>query len=63
MDSTADTPLPERIDPSDEKGLKCWSEHFGATNQQLIEAVKAVGGDPEAVRRHLLDQGASSGVG
>jgi Protein of unknown function (DUF3606) len=56
-------PLPTRIDPGDEEGLRRWSEHFGVTAQQLIEAEKAVGGDPAAVQQHLLQQGASAGAG
>jgi Protein of unknown function (DUF3606) len=58
-----ETALPERIDPSDEDGLQRWCEHFGVTAQQLIEAEKAVGGEPSAVQRHLLEQGASAGAG
>ncbi len=52
----------ERIDPSDENGLRRWQEKFGVTAEQLQEAVQAVGGDPDAVREHLLNQGSSAGA-
>jgi hypothetical protein len=63
MEKQSNAPLPARVDPADDDGLQRWSEHFGVTFEQLIEAEKAVGGDPAAVRRHLLEQGASAGAG
>lgn len=51
------------IDPSSEDALRPWAEHFGVTIEQMQEAVQAAGTDPDAVRRHLLDQGASAGAG
>jgi len=33
--------------------LKYWSDHFGVTQSQLIEAVRRVGVSAEAVRRLL----------
>ncbi len=54
---------PATVDPDDAAGLEHWSEHFGATVEQLVEAVLAVGGEPAAVREHLLNQGASAGAG
>jgi hypothetical protein len=54
---------PTRIDIDDDDGMRYWCDHFGATVQQLMEAVKAVGDDPGAVRDHLLNQGASAGPG
>jgi Protein of unknown function (DUF3606) len=56
-------PLPASVDPEDETNLQRWCEHFGVTAQQLVEAVKAVGREPAAIHRHLLDQGASAGPG
>ncbi len=56
-------PAPARVDPQDEAGMAWWREHFGVTTQQLQEAVQAAGDDPAAVREHLLNQGASAGVG
>ena len=40
-------------------GWSTGAEHFGATVEQLVEAVLAVGGEPAAVREHLLNQGAA----
>ena len=62
-DSTNKRAQDDRVDPHDEDNLRRWCEHFGCTAQQLIEAVDAVGGDPAAVERHLLEQGASAGAG
>jgi hypothetical protein len=58
-----DDALPLVVDPDDEDGLRRWCEYFGCTAQQLIEAVHAVGGEPSAVERHFLQQGASAGAG
>ena len=61
-DDPAD-PAPARVDPDDEAGLRYWRAHFGVTVEQLLEAVQAVGGAPQAVREHLLNQGSSAGAG
>lgn len=54
---------PARVDLHDPQVTKYWREHFGATVQQLEEAVAAAGDDPAAVREHLLNQGGSAGAG
>jgi hypothetical protein len=54
---------PDQVNLADERGLALWREHFGATSDQLAEAVRAVGTDPSKVREHLLNQGGSAGVG
>lgn len=51
------------IDLSDPASIRRWCQHFGVTEQQLDEAIKAVGPEPAAVREHLLNQGASAGAG
>jgi hypothetical protein len=51
------------VDLNDPSNLEYWREHFGVTTQQLEEAVAAVGGEPPAVREHLLNQGGSAGPG
>ena len=56
-------PPQTRIDLADSTVAQQWCEHFGATLEQLQEAVKAVGDDPALVREHLLNQGASAGAG
>ena len=56
-------PLPSRVDPAYEATLRRWCDWLGATPEQVQEAVLAVGGDPDAVREHLLNQGGSAGVG
>jgi hypothetical protein len=48
---------------SDPASIRKWCEHFGITEQQLDEAIKAVGPEPAAVREHLLNQGSSAGAG
>jgi hypothetical protein len=48
---------------SDPASIRRWCQHFGVTEQQLDEAIKAVGPEPAAVREHLLNQGASAGPG
>lgn len=53
----------DRVDLADDEQARAWCEHFGATRQQLEEALQAVGDEPAAVREHLLNQGASAGVG
>ncbi len=60
---SAATPPGASIDLGRDDIVAAWCEHFGATPQQLEEAVQAVGSDPAAVREHLLNQGASSGAG
>ncbi len=52
----------DRVDPEDANLLAAWAEVFGATAQQLEEAVQAVGESPEAVKEHLLNQGSSAGA-
>jgi hypothetical protein len=54
---------PTRVDVADASSLEYWREHFGVTTEQLEEAVAAVGGDPQAVQEHLLNQGGSAGAG
>lgn len=51
------------IDLSDPASIRWWCQHFGIIEQQLDEAIKAVGPEPAAVREHLLNQGASAGAG
>ena len=51
------------INLHDEDSVKRWTGHFGITEMQLEEAVRAVGNDPGRIREHLLNQGASSGPG
>jgi len=55
-------PFPSNsIDPDDPTHLQVWLDHFGITAEQLREAVKAAGSNPQAVTEHLLNQGASAG--
>ena len=63
MAQSASNPPPGPIDLGDAAAVQAWCDHFGATQQQLEEAVQAAGSAPDAVREHLLNQGASSGVG
>jgi len=51
------------INLDDEQAVAEWCAHFGITVDQLEEAVLGVGSDSQAVREHLLNQGASSGPG
>lgn len=60
--ASASSPSPS-IDVHDPASVKRWCQEFGVTQAQLAEAVQAVGGDPAAVREHLLNQGASAGAG
>ncbi len=53
----------QRVDPDDDDNLQHWCEHFGATAEQIAEAVKAVGAEPAAVHEHLMNQGSSAGAG
>ncbi len=53
---------PSTVDPADAQGLAYWAQHFGVNSDQLRESVQAVGGDPQAVREHLLNQGGSAGA-
>jgi hypothetical protein len=62
-DSRYDASMPDKVDVADERALTVWREHFGATTEQLAEAVRAVGTDPSKVREHLLNQGGSAGAG
>lgn len=54
--------LPDRVDPEDATTLPQWLDHFGVTVEQLREAVLAVGGAPDTVAEHLLNQVGSAGV-
>jgi hypothetical protein len=56
-------PLPRHLDLQDSDMVEQWCRHFGATADQLEEAVKAAGNEYAAIREHLLNQGASSGTG
>lgn len=51
------------IDIGNREAMARWCDHFGATAEQIEEAVKAVGDAPDAVREHLLNQGGSAGAG
>lgn len=53
---------PEWVDLSDPDNIAFWRDRFGITIEQLQEAVQAVGRRPQAVREHLLNQGASAGA-
>lgn len=54
---------PQRVDPADEEGLVYWREKFGVTLSQLLDAVKAVGNDPDDIQEHFLTEGSSAGAG
>lgn len=43
----------KRIDVNDPAEVRNWCKSFGCTEQQLKDAVKAVGTSGAAVRRHL----------
>ena len=60
--SPSAAPRDGTIDLSDEQGVTDWCEHFGVTRTQLAEAVQAAGNRSQAVREHLLNQGASAGA-
>ena len=60
--SPSATPSDGTIDLNDEQGVTDWCKHFGITRTQLDEAVQAVGNRSDAVREHLLNQGASAGA-
>ena len=47
------TGAPDRIDVQNESSLKEWSGKFGVTNEQLKEAVAAVGDLASDVELHL----------
>lgn len=47
---------------TDPEELKRWMEHFGVTQEQLEEAVRAVGPDVHAISEHLQHQGSSAGA-
>ncbi len=55
-------PNPEWVDLSDPDNIAFWRDRLGVTIEQLQEAVQAVGRRPQAVREHLLNQGASAGA-
>jgi hypothetical protein len=52
----------QRIDTGDEQSMAYWQNEFGVTASQLEDAVRAAGTDPQDVRRHLLESGASAGA-
>lgn len=52
----------QQIDIQDEHSMAYWQDEFGITASQLEDAVRAAGTDPQAVRQHLLDSGASAGA-
>ena len=52
-----------QISLDDSEQLQRWLDHFGITAEQLQEAVRAAGTDPQAVTEHLLNQGSSAGAG
>ena len=56
------TPPGGTIDLNDDAAVRRWIDHFGITRTQLEEAVQAAGTNPEDVKHHLLNQGASSGA-
>lgn len=62
VDSSSSTTSPTQVDPADPSNLTHWRDEFGVTIEQLIEAVKAVGGRPQAVREHFLNSGSSAGA-
>lgn len=51
----------ETVDLGDADAMKKWMDHFGITEEQLRESVKAAGTSPQAIKEHLLNQGASAG--
>jgi len=51
------------INLQDEASVARWTGHFGITQMQLEEAVRAVGNDPGKIREHLSNQRASSAPG
>ena len=53
---------PDWVDLSGPDNVAFWRDRLGVTIEQLQEAVQAVGRNPEAVREHLLNQGASAGA-
>jgi hypothetical protein len=52
----------QRVGPTDDESLVFWRQEFGVTISQLLEAVQAVGEDPQDVREHFLNQGSSAGA-
>jgi len=48
-----------RININEDYEVRDWSEKFGVTHQQLLEAVQAVGDRVEDVEQHLKKHGAS----
>jgi len=49
----------KRINIHEDYEVRDWSEKFGVTHQQLLEAVQAVGDKVEDVERHLKRHGGS----
>lgn len=43
--------------------VRSWTESLGCTEEQLRDAVKAVGNSADAVRQHLKLRGAATGKG
>lgn len=47
---------------NDAKDAERWMQHFGATREQIEEAIRAVGNDVTAISEHLQHQGAGGGA-
>ena len=47
------TPNDELISISQEHEIKHWSEEFGVSRQELLDAVNAVGSSAQAVKEYL----------
>lgn len=46
----------ERIAMDEEYEVRYWTQAFGVSKDELQEAVKSVGNNADAVRRHLQDR-------
>jgi hypothetical protein len=46
-----------RICLSDEHEVRYWTQKFGVTEEQLADAVRAVGSSADRVERHLRGKG------
>ncbi|RYF41378.1 MAG: DUF3606 domain-containing protein [Comamonadaceae bacterium] len=53
MDPTPSPESAERIDLNDQAACERWAKKLNVTNQQMREAVQAVGGKPGDVEMHL----------
>jgi hypothetical protein len=49
----------ERIDVQYDYAVCAWARHFNTSEQQVKEAVQAVGDKAERVREHLMGKGSS----